>query len=279
MTAEEMDNMFEVLYNNITSDQAPGLNAYEKSVFLTKAQREIIKNYFNPRSRGNNTQEGFDGNPKRQIDFSMLTAVKVTSDAHNILPPIPSESQSAVQGIDPKPLTNFGVSVFDGRKNTKSVILPSDMMMIVNETAEVKRNITDTQSQDVLLQVVPIRYDEYSRLMSRPYKRPLKYQAWRLIDSSTSSSQSPETRADIVVGPSDTLVSHTLRYIRKPNPIIVSSLDGLTIDGMGDKCDCKLDSTLHEEILQRAVELAKAAWASTGQDNLQALIQTGQRSE
>ena len=37
MTVEEMDNMFDVLYNNITSNQAPGLNAYEKSVFLTKA--------------------------------------------------------------------------------------------------------------------------------------------------------------------------------------------------------------------------------------------------
>lgn len=79
MTVEEMDNMFDVLYNNITSNQAPGLNAYEKSIFLTKAQDEILKNYFNPKSKGNNTQDGFDGSVKRQVDFSMLTTVATTN--------------------------------------------------------------------------------------------------------------------------------------------------------------------------------------------------------
>lgn len=50
MTLQEFDNEFDVLYNNITSNQAPGLDAYEKSVFLTKAQDEILKAYFNPRT-------------------------------------------------------------------------------------------------------------------------------------------------------------------------------------------------------------------------------------
>lgn len=49
MTPEEMSNEFDVLYNNITSNQAPGLDEYEKSLFLTKAQDEIIKAYFNPK--------------------------------------------------------------------------------------------------------------------------------------------------------------------------------------------------------------------------------------
>ena len=70
MTNSEFSNEFDVLYNNITSNQAPGLDEYEKSVFLTKAQDEIIKAYFNPKS--NKVQEGFDGSEKRQIDFSML---------------------------------------------------------------------------------------------------------------------------------------------------------------------------------------------------------------
>ena len=77
MSVEEMDNMFDVLYNNITSNQAPGLNAYEKSIFLTKGQDEILKNHFNPKSKGNNTQDGFDGSIKRQVDFSMLTTVEI----------------------------------------------------------------------------------------------------------------------------------------------------------------------------------------------------------
>ncbi len=237
-----MDNMFEVLYNNITSNQAPGLNAYEKSVFLTKAQDEILKNYFNPKSKGNNTQDGFDANQKRQIDFSMLTTVESTS--------------------------SFSSSLFDGRTNSKSVSLPSKMMMVINEMVTVNRN-----NSSVLLQVIPIKFDEYSRLMSKPYKRPLKYQAWRLINNATAN------KGDIVVGPSDTLTKYTVRYIRRPNPIIVSDLDGLTIEGKSSTTECELDPILHEEILQRAVELAKVAWTATGQDNMQAVMQAGTRSE
>ncbi len=236
--------MFDVLYNNITSAQAPGLNAYEKSIFLTKAQDEILKNYFNPKSKGNNLQEGFDGNAKRQVDFSMLTTVANTRSSR------------------------FSAPLFDTRSNTKSVSLPSDMMMVINEVVEVDRN-----DERVLLQVIPIKFDEYSRLMSKPYKRPLKYQAWRLINSNTAN------RADIVIGPSDSMAKYTIRYIRRPKPIIVSDLDGLTIEGLSDTQGCELDPILHEEILQRAVELAKVAWAATGQDNVQVMMQAGQRSE
>lgn len=243
MSVEEMDNMFDVLYNNITSNQAPGLNAYEKSVFLTKGQDEILKNYFNPKSKGNNTQEGFDGSVKRQVDFSMLTSVETKN-------------------------SGFENPLFDIRENTKSVGLPSKLMFAINEVVEVTRN-----NKQVILQVIPIKFDEYSRLMCKPYKRPLKYQAWRLTNNSTSN------KADIVIGPSDTLTKYTIRYVRRPNPIIVSDLDGLTIENKSTATECELDPILHEEILQRAVELAKVAWTNTGQDNMQAVMQAGQRSE
>lgn len=243
MSVEEMDNMFDVLYNNITSNQAPGLNAYEKSVFLTKGQDEILKNYFNPKSKGNTIQDGFDGNAKRQVDFSMITSVETKS-------------------------SDFENPLFDTRENTKSVGLPSKLMFAINEVVEVTRN-----DKSVILQVIPIKFDEYSRLMCKPYKRPLKYQAWRLTNNNTSN------KADIVIGPSDTLTKYTIRYVRRPNPIIVSDLDGLSIEGKSTATECELDPILHEEILQRAVELAKVAWTNTGLDNLQAVMQAGQRSE
>lgn len=243
MSVEEMDNMFDVLYNNITSNQAPGLNAYEKSVFLTKGQDEILKNYFNPKSKSNTIQDGFDGNAKRQVDFSMLTSVETKS-------------------------SDFENPLFDTRENSKSVGLPSKLMFAINEVVEVTRN-----DKPVILQVIPIKFDEYSRLMCKPYKRPLKYQAWRLTNNNTSN------KADIVIGLSDTLTKYTIRYVRRPNPIIVSDLDGLSIEGKSTATECELDPILHEEILQRAVELAKVAWTNTGQDNLQAVMQAGQRSE
>lgn len=46
MTIQEFSNQFDVLFNNITSNEAPGVNEYEKSIFLTKAQDEVVKNHF-----------------------------------------------------------------------------------------------------------------------------------------------------------------------------------------------------------------------------------------
>lgn len=306
MSVEEMDNMFDVLYNNITSNQAPGLNAYEKSVFLTKGQDEILKNYFNPKSKGNNTQEGFDGSVKRQVDFSMLTTVATTSATSYTYSLVsgktdkdgkpvysrtettaPKSTYSYTEAYDAEgnvlkdekdnilyirnegtDVSDFGTPLFDMRENTKSITLPSKLMYAINEMVEVTRN-----NKAVLLQVVPVKFDEYSRLMCKPYKRPLKYQAWRLTNNDVVN------KADIVIGPSDTLTKYTIRYVRRPNPIIVSDLDGLTIEGKSTATECELDPILHEEILQRAVELAKIAWTNTGQDNLQAVMQAGQRSE
>lgn len=306
MSVEEMDNMFDVLYNNITSNQAPGLNAYEKSVFLTKGQDETLKNYFNPKSKGNNTQEGFDGSAKRQVDFSMLTTVATTSATsytYSLVSgktdkdgkPVYSRTETTApkstysytvaydtdgnvlkddsdnvlyirnEGTD---VSGFDTPLFDMRENTKSITLPSKLMYAINEMVEVTRN-----NKAVLLQVIPVKFDEYSRLMCKPYKRPLKYQAWRLTNNDVVN------KADIVVGPSDILTKYTIRYVRRPNPIIVSDLDGLTIDGISHASECELDPIIHTEILQRAVELAKIAWTNTGQDNLQAVMQAGQRSE
>lgn len=242
MTNQEFSNEFDVLYNNIMSNQAPGLDEYEKSVFLTKAQDEIVKNYFNP--KGNKYQEGFDGNEKRQIDFSMIMRSRE----------VPSE---------------FADGVFDSRG--KVVTIDSDIMMILNEYATVTRaNDAHSIPETVRLTIVPINYTEYSRLMSKPFKRPLKWQAWRLLTNDGTTK-----KAEIIAGPNDTLTAYHIRYIKRPQAIILSNLEGVTLDGKTTAQECELDPILHQEILQRAVELAKAAY--TGDINSQ--VQMGQRSE
>lgn len=238
MTNQEFSNEFDILYNNISSNQAPGLDEYEKSVFLTKAQDEIVKNYFNP--KGNKYQEGFDGNEKRQIDFSMITKTKS--------------------------YTTFSESTFDGRINNKSVNLETDIMMLINEFADVTR-----EDDTVRLSVIPLNYREYTRLMSKPYKRPLKFQAWRILDNTSGATN----RAEVIIGPNDTLTKYTIRYIKRPRAIILSDLEGVTLDGKNTEQTCELDPILHQEILQRAVELAKAAYAG----DLNSNVELGKRSE
>jgi hypothetical protein len=122
--------------------------------------------------------------------------------------------------------------------------------------------------------------------MSKPFKRPLKNQAWRLINSGSVSGSNYLKCVEIVTSPDydsetgDTL-TYSIRYVRKPRPIIVGNLDGLDINGevYDSSKQCELDPILHEDVLQRAVELAKVAWTQTGQDNTQAVMQAGQRSE
>ena len=343
MTNQEFSNEFDVLYNNITSNQAPGLDEYEKSVFLTKAQDEIIKSYFNPRL--NKTQEGFDGNEKRQIDFSMIMGSIIyepynqellvmeevvkkftnmgytpnVADLQNKVPnpgldelpekiisisqlkpfiydthingvhfyiiresvydalikgPIkitPSKKQAQGPGSSTFDIDSFKIEyhfspgIFDNRFNTKSITIADDIMMIVNEYVEVERE--DKTSR---LTVLPINYSEYSRLMSKPYKRPLKNQAWRILDNSTKHKI-----AEIVIGPNDTLDRYAIRYIRRPQAIILCNLEGVTLDDKSEEQPCELDPILHPEILQRAVELAKATYAG----DLTSQIALGQSSQ
>ena len=53
-----------------------------------------------------------------------------------------------------------------------------------------------------------------------------------------------------------------MRYVKRPKPIILDNISdmGVTIDGIGKITECELPTELHQEILQRAVELAKAAY-------------------
>lgn len=347
MTAEEFSDQFDVLYNNITSNQAPGLTEYEKSVFLTKAQNEIVKNYFTAESKGNNIQQGFDDSAKRQADFSCLMLTKscsigggsntssdyvtvktykytviedgVSKDypvenlnfykggdkidpvagSYNIqyirtIPSITVDGETVqVSGL-PSGVTVQSITVSSqtignatGRIDQRSTLcsFPPDVFIAINEA------IRTTTGRD--LQVIPLRYDEYMRLMSKPFKRPLKYQAWRLINTGLSTAQGSDKWVEIILGPSAQIQSYNIRYIRFPKPIIVGDLDSLTIDNYeygtvhtsptnsntGKTHGCELDPIIHPDILQRAVELAKIAWTATGQDNAQMVIQAGTRSE
>lgn len=230
MTNTEFSDQFDVLYNSIASNQAPGLDDYEKSVFLTKAQEDIIRSYFN--AKENKVHDGFDSTEKRQIDFS--TIMKTAS------------------------FNTFTPAVIDNRPNSRRVILPNDVMLILNEFIDVTREVNKHR-----LVVIPIDYLEYTRLMSKSYRRPSYNQAWRLIDNDSTSNV-----AELIVGANDIIFDYTIRYIKKPRAIILSPLSGVTIDGQTNSQTCELDLNLHQDILQRAVELAKASYSGTLQDQL-----------
>ena len=51
-----------------------------------------------------------------------------------------------------------------------------------------------------------------------------------------------------------TISNYTLRYISKPEPIILTNLpNNLTINNVGTKNECKLNPVIHRMILEKAV--------------------------
>ena len=221
MTNLEFSNEFDILYNNITSNQAPPLDEYEKSVLLTAAQEDICKAYFNPKSSP--LQEGFDDSQLRQVDFSELINI---------------ESCKEVQGL--------GIN-----KSSKFYELPKqEIFMVISEILNV-----NTNQQRI---IVPIHYKEYERLMKKPYKFPLKSQAWRMFVNSKDGKLS-----EIITNINDKVDSYIIKYVKKPTPIILLDLeDGLTIQGESKSTECKLSKTIHRDILNRAVILAKISYES-----------------
>lgn len=112
------------------------------------------------------------------------------------------------------------------------------------------------------LTVVPISREIFDAKMSKPFKYPLRNQAWRLLFYSVESSN---RYVEIISGPKDTPQKYIVRYLVQPTPIILVKLpDGLTINGYigadntgkavkddtaSQGLGCILDDELHPEIL------------------------------
>lgn len=188
MTNQEFSNEFDVLYNNITSNQAPGLNEYEKSVFLTKAQDQLVNEYFN--ARVDSFGGGYDGSQKRQYDFSTLTKV------------------SSLYDIDMFGVTSDNMPKLDSR--SKVFIFPDDYHLSVNEI------ILDKSMQ---YSVIPLTHIEYLRLMSKPYNLPLKRQAWRLFTDKYTNRVFSSTNIKLSI-PSTRYLSIKLKVTNDYNTFI-----------------------------------------------------------
>ena len=293
MTATEFSNQFDLLFNNISSNQAPGLNEYEKSVFLTKAQDEIVKNYFQAESNGNTTKKGFDSTAIRQSDFSSLIRTRTLEASPNEAPLTDPRAIVYKESYDKNNRNNKILIVINEQLFLQSVVYAKD---IIDGTSSVV-----SVSTDGIRQVIPITYSEYMRLMSKPFKEPLKWQAWRLL----SDGDNDTFRAEIVTTSADkakykrlnSRIVYNIRYVKKPVPIILTDLsdafgerlqiDGFTTPDKGTNANgkvytgvdgCELPEILHEQILQRAVELAKIAWAGNPND-IQLEVEAGKRSE
>ena len=214
MTLDELSTTFDILYNNISSNQAPGLTEYEKSVFLTQAQEAVILDLY----------KGVTGD-------SFETTEEVTRYLSSLV----------------KPYTKLQLTSQTGLLNKKEtkIDLPTDLMFITYQSANIN-------GKDVI--VTPVNQDSLFNILNNPFKGPNNN---RVISISEEGKVILYSNSDIT--------KYYAKYLSKPYPIILVDLadKGFTINGETESKQLDwLPESLHNQILVRAVQIAKSVWTS-----------------
>ena len=227
MTTSEFDREFDILYNNVSSLGAPGLNIYEKSVFLTQAQEQLIKSFYSEKDSDNKSFElgEYERRVLQNLSVPYETTVNITNSA----------------GLD---------------ANSMFFVIPTDTWFITQERVQIS-GPTECINNSII-PVKPITLDEYNVSSKSPFRKPNKRKAWRLDVNLGGGSNTVEIISEFAP------IKYMMRYIVKPKPIVLVNLDtdpqytgmNLTIDGIAEKTECALNSVLHRTILERSVELA-----------------------
>lgn len=223
MTPQEFSNEFDILYNNIMSNQAPGLDEYEKSIFLTTAQEDLLLELYNGK---NPLGDSFEKTEEIRRYLSDLVKTYTTTD---------------------KVEKDAGLS-----KHSVFFKLPEDLWFITYESVNLEdAKLKCLDNSDVL--VVPVTQDDYHRIKGNPFRKAKDNRVLRLdLDSNLVELISEYN-----------ISKYFIRYLSKPTPIILIDLpDGLTINNISNETNCKLNPLLHRFIVKRAVELASVAYKS-----------------
>lgn len=224
MTLEEFSFEFDVMYNNITSNQAPGLSELEKSVFLTQAQEVLVKQYY----KGNSEQAFENTEEVNEYLNSLVTqAVMGSNDA----------------------IAGKGILLSSNLKSTFFNI-PPDLMFITYESAVLNDACNTSSTKDVL--VVPTTQDEFYSTYTNPFRGPSKNRVLRLLSSD---------RIELIS--TKNIEKYLVRYIKYPKPIVLPGADEIApYSDYPEGLNTELPESLHRNILLQAVALAQATWAS-----------------
>lgn len=226
MTTQEFSDEFDTILNSYIVSNAFGqvdnplsFDEYEKSVFLTKAQEEVVITIYSGR---NNLGLSFES----------------TEEARKYLDNI-VKTKYDVEKLEEKGLT------------TKSYIykLPQDLWFIIYEDV----TIDDTKigcANKENISVIPITHDEYHRIKENPFRRANKRKVLRLdlADNLTELISEYNISAYNI-----RYLAHPSPIILEDLP------ENLKINNENKAQTCVLNSSIHKMILDRAVALAIAS--------------------
>ena len=215
-TSEEWSVNFDILYNNISSNQAPGLTEYEKSVFLTQAQEAVILDLYKGTSG-----DAFE--TTEEVTRYLSSLVKINYPDDN----------------DVKVLQDTKEDM-----NMSAYVLPDDVWFITYQSGSIK---VGENTRDVI--VVPSRQDSLYKDLNNPFKGPNKNKVLAISEEGS-----------IILYSKYPISNFYIKYLKRPNPIVLEDSE-MPVNGI-EGFEVEIPESLHNQVLYKAVQLAKAVWQS-----------------
>lgn len=217
MTANQMGDELEVLFNKVTNNDAPGYEDTELSLVLSKAQERFV---FQTYAGTNKLKEGFEETEKRRKDLDeLLSNSEITTASANQTGSLPNGT------------------FYD---------LPTDFMYAISEQATISSS--DECLNGNRIKVKPITHDLYAENIDNPFKQPSDELIWRLDFSRVTADTNPK-RHELITDGTYTISKYHLRYLRTAPEIVVDRTD------TANQVNCILNETTHRRIIDIAVEL------------------------
>ena len=223
MTTEEFSNEFDTILqsysvqNELGQQNPIAFDEYEKSVFLTKAQEQIIITLYNGK---NSSNESLEKTEELRRYLSNLIKTEIRNKLTDNLPNAVSQ-------------------------NSQFFSLPDDLWFITYESVKITSEDKCLNGKELM--IIPITQDDYFRTSRNPFRQSNDRKALRLdIKDNTVE----------IISKYD-ISQYLVRYLSKPEPIVLIDFEeGLSINNVSTKNECKLNPALHRLILDEAIRLA-----------------------
>ena len=157
--------------------------------------------------------------------------------------------------IEERELSPITVSNFKGMDSSSKVFaLPDNLWFITYESLIISNGKCESMTT---MDVIPVRQDEYQKLRKNPFRGANDRRALRL--------DLKDNKVEIVC--KYDISTYYVRYLRKLKPIILTDLDDQVIGGLSTVTECEVHESLHQRILELAVQMALQSRGYTREQN------------
>lgn len=233
MTLQEISDTFDVKMSGLLGAERTGthtllLDEFEKSVFLTEAQEELITSLYNGRNSANMSFEQTE-ELRKYLSMMYLEAA------------VESEKGDITKGH----IDVFDALIPEDPASYRVNMDMTDKWIIVHEKALIMDE--DLCNGGTRADVMPVTLDELDKISRNPFRGPNKRRVLRyqLSDTGTYLMSKYDIKA------------YHITYLRRPEPIILAVFDdGLALRGKTEPSVGSLDESLHRVIVDMAVQKA-----------------------